>query len=134
MLGAGLALLGLLLIAPLVMAHLERMKAVGAIVVNRGDTYAYHAKQVGETHDALYCFDSDGGFKPHLMGTLHMQSADRNGDLVYFERCLDNTTKTEFACGKDVNHNGNGLITNYVYAYKFNCADINKTCFIGWCV
>ncbi|MDP2666702.1 MAG: hypothetical protein Q8P05_04360 [Candidatus Diapherotrites archaeon] len=132
-----IALLVVLVIAPLVWAHIERIQPTNVTIFNPDHAIAYSAIQMGEASDAISCTEHFSGFNPEFRSVLRMRSADRNAELVYYENCLGSPIgdyKLEFACGSDVNHNGTGFQPNKVYAYKFNCRDLNKFCFLAWCV
>lgn len=131
----GVIFLAAIVLAPIVMANINRIPGVNVTVRNIIGGPTFNAIMIGDANGTvLTCSDTDGRFNTVVKGDLNATFSDRNGMFDYHDRCLDANTLLEFACGKDVNVNGGMAQNNNAYAFKFNCADLNQTCSAGRCV
>lgn len=126
-----------LLVAPFVMANLNRINPPLSVVVQDNNT-SYNAKEFAvDANHTLTCFESDGGFNPLLQSDMNVTFSDRNGTFYYSDYCLDSNTLVEFACGanlQQITPNTTGGLSNDSFGFTFNCGDLNKTCSNGRCV
>lgn len=132
----GIALVAALVLAPIVMANIDRITPRVAVTVHNVSGGATHnALLIGDANGTvLTCVGGDGGFNPTVLGDVNATFSDRNGMINYIDNCADANHLIEFACGKDVNVNGGQAQPTHAYAFNFNCADLNKVCSAGRCV
>ncbi|MDP2666701.1 MAG: hypothetical protein Q8P05_04355 [Candidatus Diapherotrites archaeon] len=129
-----IALLVVLVIAPLVWAHITRIPVTPVTVRNVNGGPLYNALMVGDANDVISCLDTDGGFNPTTSGDLNARFPNHPLPIQYVDGCVNTQTLLEYACGKDVNVNNDGARVNHAYAFKYDCGDLNKTCSAGRCI
>lgn len=129
----GLILVGALIIAPFVLAHIDRVNP-GINVTVTDNNQSFSAVIVGDSNGSvLTCVETDGGFGHLSDGNITATFSDRNGTFVYVDKCMDGNTLLEYACGANIQVNGQ-TFSNSAFAFSFNCGSIGKVCSLGKCV
>ncbi len=121
-----------LVLAPLVLANLDRVNPRYSVWVSDNNQWYYPTLIGQDINTTLTCIEPDSGFNPLVKSAMTVTFSDKNGTAIYNDNCLDSNTLIEFACG--ANLNWPAVQTTSSYAYQFNCADINKVCSVGKCV
>lgn len=129
----GLLAIAAILVVPFALANIDRVNpAVNVTVTDNNQSFS--AVLVGDSNGGvLTCVETDGGFGHLKDANITVTFSDRNGSFFYPDKCLDGNTLLEFACGSNVQVNGQTFATS-AFAFQFNCGSIGKVCSAGKCV
>ncbi len=130
----GVVFVAALVLAPVVLANLDRVSP-GIPVWVYDNNFWYYPTLIGQDiNTTLSCIEPDGGFNPLLRSDMNVTFSDKNGMVSYRDHCLDANTLVEFACGSNFMGWPNWSNSNSSFAFTFNCGDLNKSCSAGRCV